>query len=206
MVFLFFLPFLVTVFERLLRTTFLPIFVYAVTCIGLLIFSLLSKTDYGWNFNATNKKIIALLLGLLALVSIFLFSILKLKNLFVTQWGLNWIVWIFLVFREEFILRGIIQTTASKLLVGKWLGLSKSIWFTSLIFSLWHLVNLGTFTVQVVIIQIVSVFLIAGPLYGWLKEKTNNVIITYLCHISGDFFFYAIYTLIFSKLLFPLWN
>lgn len=210
---LFLSPFLVTVIERLLRFSFfsifqnnLSIFVYSLTSIGLLILSLLSKQDFGWNFNSLNRKTTATLLGVLALSTLFFFSVLKLKGLYTSNWNLGWIIWLILVFREEFILRGIIQSEASKLLSGKWLGLSKSIWFSSLIFSLWHLVNLGTFTPQVVLIQIVTVFLIAGPLYGWIKEKTNNVIISYLCHISGDLFFYALYSLVFSKLLFPVWN
>mgnify|MGYP001583022234 CR=1 FL=1 len=210
---LFISPFLVTLIERLLRLSFftifqnnLSIFIYSLTSVGLLAFSLLSKQDFGWNFNPLNRKITAILLCLLALSSIFFFSVLKFKGLYTSNWNLGWIIWLILVFREEFILRGIIQTEASKLLSGKWLGLSKSIWFSSIIFSLWHLVNLGIFTPQVVIIQIISVLFIAGPLYGWIREKTNNVIISYLCHISGDLFFYALYSLVFSKLLFPVWR
>jgi membrane protease YdiL (CAAX protease family) len=203
----------VTAFERLLRFSFtsffqnnLSIFVYSLTCIGVLVYSLLSKRDFGWNFNSLNRKITAILLVVLALSTLFFFSVLKFKGLYTSNWNLGWIVWLILVFREEFILRGIIQTETSELLTGKWLGLSKSIWFSSLVFSLWHLVNLGVYTPQVVLVQIVSVFLIAGPLYGWIKERTNNVIISYLCHISGDLFFYALYSLVFSKLLFPVWN
>jgi membrane protease YdiL (CAAX protease family) len=210
---LFLLPFVVTAIERLLKFSFitvfqdhLSVFIYSLTCIGVLIYSLLSKQDFGWNFNLVNRKITAILLVVLSLSTLFFFSVLKFKGLYTSNWNLGWIIWLILVFREEFILRGIIQTKASKLLSGKWLGLSKSIWFSSLIFSLWHLVNLGVFTPQVVLIQIVSVFLIAGPFYGWIKEKTNNVIISYLCHISGDLFFYALYSLVFSKLLFPVWN
>lgn len=211
--FLFTLPFIVTVIERLLGFSFLAvfqdrlsIFVYSLTSISLIILSLVIKHDFGWNFNFSNRRITSILLVVLAVSTLFFFSVLKQKDLFDGRWNLGWIVWLILVFREEFILRGIIQTEASKLLSGKWLGLSKSIWFSSLIFSLWHLVNLGTFTYQVVLIQIVSVFLIAGPLYGWIREKTNNVIISYLCHISGDLFFYALYSLVFSKLLFPVWS
>lgn len=210
---LFSLPFAVTAIERLIKFSFfsvfqdnLSVFVYSLTCIGVLGYSLLSKQDFGWNFNSLNRKITASLSVVLSLSTIFFFTVLKLKGLYIHDWNLGWIIWIILVFREEFILRGIIQTEASKLLSGKWLGLSKSIWFSSLIFSLWHLVNLGVFTPQVVLIQIVSILLIAGPLYGWIKEKTNNVIISYLCHISGDLFFYALYSLVFSKLLFPVWN
>jgi membrane protease YdiL (CAAX protease family) len=211
--FLFLLPYLFTVIERVLKYSFatvfqdhLSVFIYSLTCISVLVYSLLSKQDFGWNFNTVNRKITAILLVILSLSTLFFFSVLKFKGLYTSNWNLGWIIWLILVFREEFILRGIIQTEASKLLSGKWFGLSKSIWFSSLIFSLWHLVNLGIFTPHVVLIQIVSVFLIAGPLYGWIREKTNNVIISYLCHISGDLFFYALYSLVFSKLLFPVWN
>lgn len=210
---LFLLPFVVTAIERLLRFSFttvfqdhLSVFIYSLTCIGVLAYSLLSKQDSGWNFNSVNRKITAILLVVLSLSTLFFFSVLKFKGLYTNNWNLGWIIWLILVFREEFILRGIIQTESSKILLGKWLGLSKSIWFSSLIFSLWHLVNLGIFTPQVVLIQTVSVLLIAGPLYGWIKEKTNNVIISYLCHISGDLVFYALFSLVFSKLLFPVWG
>lgn len=213
LLFLILLPFLITVVERVLKFSFtvvfqdhLSVFIYSITCISVLVYSLLLKNDFGWNFNSLNRKITAILLVILSLSTIFFFTILKSKGLYTSGWNLGWIIWLILVFREEFVLRGIIQTEASKLLSGKWLGLSKSIWFSSLIFSLWHLVNLGVFTPQVVLIQIVSVFLIAGPLYGWIREKTNNVVISYLCHISGDLFFYALYSLVFSKLLFPVWN
>jgi len=140
---LFLLPFAVTIFERLLRFSFysifqnnLSIFVYSLTSIGILAYSLLSKQDFGWNFNPLNRKITAILLGVLSLSTLFFFSALKFKGLYISNWNLGWIIWLILVFREEFILRGIIQTEASKLLSGKWLGLSKSIWFSSLMFSL----------------------------------------------------------------------
>lgn len=206
---LFLFPFGITILERLANLVFndgFSIFVYSLTSIGLIAFSLLSKTDYGFDFSVKNKKILAGLMVLLTTTSLFLFFVLKSRGLLDRNWGYGWVVWMVLVFREELILRGIIQTKAVKIVGGKLLGFSSSIWFTSLIFSLWHLVNLGRFTVFVVIIQIVTVFLIAGPLYGWIREKTNNVVISYLCHISGDFFFYAMYTLFFSKLLFPIWK
>lgn len=213
LILLFLLPFVVTAIERLLKFSFtavfrdhLSVFIYSLSCIGVLVYSLLTKQDFGWNFNSINRKLTAILLVVLALSTLFFFSVLKFKGLYSNNWNLGWIIWLILVFREEFILRGVIQTEALKLLSGKWLGLSKSIWFSSLVFSLWHLVNLGVFTPQVVLIQIVSVFLIAGPLYGWIREKTNNVVISYLCHISGDLFFYALYSLVFSKLLFPVWK
>lgn len=213
LMYLFALPFAISFLEKTLKYLLLNIFfehlsviVYSLCSIGLIVFFLLSKTDFGWNFNKQNKKNIAVLLIVLTISTLFLFSILQIRGLLNDKWSLGWIMWIILVFREEVILRGIIQTKVSQILIGKYLGLSKSIIFSSLVFSLWHLVNLGVFTVQVVLIQIFSVLLIAGPIYGVIKEKTNNIIISYLWHISADFFFFALYTLIFGKLLFPAWS
>jgi membrane protease YdiL (CAAX protease family) len=108
-----------------------------------------------------------------------------------------------LIFREEFFSRGLIQTKAGQILDGKLFHISLSVWFSTLIFSLWHLVNLPYFPVQTVLIQIL-VAIPTGLLVGMIKERTGNTLITYLLHLIADLLFLSCYLLIAGTPFLPL--
>jgi membrane protease YdiL (CAAX protease family) len=203
----------VSAFEAILKYVFtiefgsdLPVERFGITCILILAFILLSKEKYGLIIPKEYKKLTLGLVLVLIATSMFFFFALSVKGLYASNsehWNARWSQWLFIVFREEIVLRGFIQTKASEILKGKFLGLSNSIWFSCVIFAFWHLINLFYgFPLQAVLIQIAAVFIIGGPLLGWIREKTGSSVISYLVHQNGDFFFYSLYLLLFSKLLF----
>lgn len=211
---LFILPFAVTAFERLILkplVTAFPLdatstYLLKMVIVSLLLFSIAAffgKT-YGLEITKKLRKFLSLLfLSLIMISYLFLFS-LKVKHFFDMLAVIHLVNWILSVFREEFILRGVIQTEAYSVLKGRFWGISHSIWFTTLVFSLWHLVNLAYWPWQVVTLQMIS-SIPSGIVLGLIREKTGNTLLTYLLHICGDLLFFSLYTLIFSKLFFSLY-
>jgi membrane protease YdiL (CAAX protease family) len=210
------LPFFVTFLERAVIAPLISIFplpdtsvyLFKVGSISLILLSLSSffGQSYGLEIPKNRKlaKIIsALILLLISISYLFLFS-LRLKGFFDSIAMIYLVNWILTVFREEFILRGIIQTQASYFIKGKLLRISLPIWISMVAFSLWHLANLPFWSWQVVALQMLSC-LPSGLILGWIREKTGNTLLTYLLHICGDLLFFSLYTLIFGKLFFSLW-
>ncbi len=206
-------PVIVTFFEKIIFGSLyaplaLPNFT-AVTLIGLsscvLLVSFASwvKNSYGFTIDQKSGKVISILLLVLLGVSfLFLYS-LKIKNLaneFAVVHLMNFYI---LIFREEFFSRGLIQTEAQNILKGKFLHISLPVWFSTLIFSLWHLVNLPYFPVQTVFIQML-VAIPTGLLVGVIKEKTGNTFVTYLIHLIGDLLFLSCYLLLAGTPFLPL--
>lgn len=211
---LFLFPFTITFIERniikpLISVFPLPdtsIYMLKVGSISLTLFALCAYLGNNYGFEITKKlrkPISGMFLALIGISFYFLFS-LQVRGLF-DNFAVNHLFnWIVSVFREEFILRGIIQTEASYILNGRFLRISHSIWLTTIIFSLWHLVNLSFWPWQVVTIQMLSC-IPSGIILGLIREKTGNTLLTYLLHISGDLLFFSIYTLLFGKLFFTLY-
>jgi len=209
------LPFLITGIERLIIKPAVSIFPLPETSIYLAkvgIISLLLMAISAFMGNAygmeisKNKKLRkvlgTMLLALIAISYFFLYSI-RLKGLFDSLMMIHLVNWIITVFREEFILRGVIQTESSYVLKGSLFRISKSIWFTSVLFSVWHLVNLTVWPWQTVALQMFAC-LPSGIVLGLIREKTGNTLLTYLLHIGGDLLFFSCYLLIFEKFFFTL--
>ena len=148
------------------------------------------------------KLLGVMFLALIVISYFFLFS-LRLKGFFDSVAVIHLVNWIITVFREEFILRGVIQTEAGSVLNGSFLKISKPIWLTSILFSVWHLVNLTVWPWQTVALQMFSC-LPLGIVLGLIKEKTGNTLLTYLLHVGGDLLFFSCYLLLFGKLFFSL--
>lgn len=215
LVFLFLLPFLITfversVFQPLISYFPLPqtsIYLFKVTSTSLILLALINFTKQTYGLELPKNKMVAKIVGFLwlALIPIsffFLFS-LKIKGFFDSLAMIHLINWIITVFREEFILRGIIQTHGAHVLKGRFFKISNSIWLSAIAFSVWHLVNLSIWPWQTVVLQMLSC-LPAGIILGLIREKSENTVITYLLHISGDLLFFTFYLLILNKLFFTL--
>jgi membrane protease YdiL (CAAX protease family) len=207
------LPFLVTGIERFLIKPAVSIFPLPDTSlylakVGIITLLLLAVSAFRGNsygLEITKKFRAVLGFMFLALITIsyfFLFS-LKLKGFLDSLVVIHLINWLITVFREEFILRGVIQTESSYILKGSFMKISASIWFTSLLFSAWHLVNLTVWPWQTVALQMI-ICIPSGIILGLIRKKTGNTLLTYLLHISGDLLFFSIYLLIFGKLFFNL--
>jgi membrane protease YdiL (CAAX protease family) len=207
------LPFLVTGVERLIFKPLIIIFpvpetsVYLFKVVAssllLLAFAAYFGKTYGLEMTQKLRKVLAAMLVVL-LVSSYIFLVsLKVKHFFDSFAVIHLVNWIVTVFREEFLLRGVIQTEANSIFKGKWLKISGAIWLSTIAFSVWHLVNLVVWPWQTVVLQMIAC-LPAGVALGLIKEKTDNTLLTYLLHISGDLLFFALYTLLFGKLFFSL--
>ncbi|QQS38394.1 CPBP family intramembrane metalloprotease [Candidatus Woesebacteria bacterium] len=206
------LPFLITGIERLiiapvvtmfsLPDTSITLIKVATLTIILLAISVLTGKSYGLEIPKKLRKVIALALLVLILVSYFFLYSLHIKNVSDSLAVIHLVNWIIVVFREEFILRGVIQTKSHEVIRGSLLKISKAIWFTTLLFSLWHVVNLSIWPWQTVALQMLSC-IPSGLVLGLIKEKTNTLL-TYLIHICCDLFFFSIYLLLFDKLFFAL--
>lgn len=207
------LPFIVTGIERILIKPALSVFplpdtsIYlakvGVITLLLMAVSAFRGTTYGLGITKKLKKVLAaLFVALIPICYLFLFS-LQFKGFFSSFVVINLVNWMITVFREEFILRGIIQTESSNILKGTFLKISKSILFTSIIFSAWHLVNLTIWPWQTVLQQMIACIPL-GIVLGIIKERTGSTLLTYLLHICGDLLFFSLYLLVFGKLFFTL--
>ena len=207
------LPFLITAIERLIITPVFSVFPlpetslnlvkYGVVTLLILAISAFRGNNYGLEISKKPRNILGFMfIALIAICYFFLFSI-QYKGFFDSFIVIHLANWIITVFREEFILRGVIQTESGSVLKGSFLKISKSIWFTSIIFSLWHLVNLTVWPWQTVALQMLSC-IPTGIILGIIKEKTGNTLLTYLLHICGDLLFFSFYLLIFGKFFFTL--
>jgi membrane protease YdiL (CAAX protease family) len=207
------LPFLITAIERLVITPAISTFSLSETSIGLvkygaitliiLAISAFRGNNYGLEIPKKLKNILGFMfLALIAICYFFLFSI-QCKGFLDSLIVIHLANWIITVFREEFILRGVIQTELGSVLKGSFLKISKSVWFTSIIFSVWHLVNLSVWPWQTVVLQMISC-IPSGIILGVIKEKTGNTLLTYLLHICGDLLFFSVYLVIFGKFFFTL--
>lgn len=207
------LPFLVTGIERLIIKPAISVFplpdtsIYlvkvGVITLLLMAISAFRGNAYGLGISKKFRKILGgMFLVLIAISYFFLFS-LRLKGFFDSLVVIHLVNWIITVFREEFILRGVIQTESGSVLKGNFLKISKSIWFTSVIFSVWHLVNLTLWPWQTVVLQMLAC-IPSGIVLGLIREKTGNTLLTYLLHICGDLLFFSFYLIIFGKLFFTL--
>lgn len=211
--FLLILPFLITAIERLiikpslsgfpLSDPSIHLFKVMSICLLLLAFSAYSGKNYGLTIPKQLKSIIAGMFILLIFASYYFLFVLKIRGFFDELAVIHLVNLIVTVFREEFVLRGIIQTEAESSLPGKILHISQSIWLSTFSFSIWHLVNLTNWPWHVVFIQMLSC-LPYGIFLGLIKEKTNNTLLTYLIHICGDLILPFTYTLLVGKLFFPL--
>lgn len=207
------LPFLVTGIERLLIQPIISAFPLPETSIYLvkvgvitlllMAISAFRGNAYGLGISKKLRKILGVMFLALIIISYFFLFSLRFKGFFDSLMVIHLVNWIITVFREEFILRGIIQTESAYVLKGGFLKISKTIWFTSVIFSVWHLVNLTLWPWQTVALQMV-VCIPAGIILGFIREKTGNTWLTYLLHICGDLLFFSLYLLIFDKLFFTL--
>ena len=211
---LFSFPFLVTAIERLLIQ---PLFLFlsldlVLTNFFKLILSIIllfgvaavRNNSYGIISPRRNQKmLIAFSLLLLLTSSLFLYSM-KVTSFFQSFSLIYLFNWILTVFREEFVLRGVIQTESESVLKSKFWKISSSIWFTTIAFSLWHIVNFPALSLSIVLIQMI-ISLPSGIIFGFIREKTGSTLLSFLIHISGDLLFFSLYTLIFQKLFFPLW-
>lgn len=175
----------------ILRTVFIICLIF--------VFLLFAKKNFGMIIPNKYKALTAFLFLSYPLISLFFFLALTANGLLNERWFLAWILWTLAVFREEFVLRGIIQTESYDVLKGKFLGISYPILFTCFIMGLWHLVNLQTWSLYIVLAQVFASFTYAGLLHGWVREKTGSTIISYLVHIDTDIFFWTLYLVIFSK-------
>lgn len=207
------LPFLVTAIERLIIKPVISVFplpdtsIYlvkvGVITLLLMAISAFRGNAYGLGISKKLRKILGIIfLALIAISYFFLFS-LHFKGFFDSLVVIHLVNWIITVFREEFILRGVIQTESGSVLKGSFLKISKSIWFTSVIFSVWHLVNLTLWPWQTVALQMLAC-IPSGIVLGLIREKTGNTLLTYLLHICGDLLFFSFYLIIFGKLFFTL--
>ena len=208
------LPFLVTGIERLIIKPVISIFplpdtsIYlvkvGVITLLLMAISAFRGNTYGLGISKKLGKVLGVMfLALIATCYFFLFS-LRLKGFFDSFVVIHLANWIIGVFREEFILRGVIQTESGSIFKGTFLKVSQSIWFTTIIFSLWHLVNLTIWPWQTVGLQMLAC-IPSGIVLGFIREKTGNTLLTYLLHICGDLLFFSCYLLIFGKLFFTLY-
>ena len=202
------LPFLVTAVERLVIKPAISIFPIPDTSVNLIKFGTITLlilaisafrgNNYGLEISKKLRNVLsAMFLALIAISYFFLFSI-HYKGFFDSLIVIHLVNWIITVFREEFILRGVIQTESGSVLKGSFLKISNSIWFTSIIFSVWHLVNLSIWPWQTVALQMISC-IPSGIILGIIREKTGNTLLTYLLHICADLLFFSFYLLIFSK-------
>ncbi len=207
------LPFFITFIERylikpLVSMFSLPdtsIYLLKVGSISLVLFAICSflGNTYGLDITKKLKKALTIMfITLLTMCYVFLFS-LKVRGFFDNLAVIHLINWVISVFREEFILRGIIQTKASSILKGRFLKIPNFIWLSTIAFSLWHLVNLTIWPWQTVLLQMIGV-IPAGIVLGLIREKTGNALLTYLLHICGDLLFFSLYLLLFGKLFFTL--
>lgn len=207
------LPFLITGIERLIIKPAISVFplpdtsIYlakvGVITLLLMAISAFRGNTYGLEISKKLRKVLAVMfMALIAISYFFLFS-LRLKGFFDSLIVIHLINWIITVFREEFILRGVIQTESGSVLKGSFLKISNPIWFTTIIFSFWHLVNLTIWPWQTVALQMLSC-IPSGIILGLIREKTGNTLLTYLLHICGDLLFFSFYVLIFGKLFFTL--
>jgi len=207
------LPFLVTGIERLLikpaisvfplPETSIYLFKVVVITFVLMAISAFTGNTYGLEISKKLRKVLAIMFVALILVSYFFLFSLQIKGLFESLAVIHLVNWIITVLREEFILRGVIQTESASVLRGRFLKISYPIWFTTIIFSIWHLVNLTIWPWQTVALQMLSC-IPSGIILGLIREKTGNTLLTYLLHICGDLLFFSLYLLIFGKLFFTL--
>lgn len=207
------LPFLITGIERLVIKPALSIFPLPDTSIYLakvgtitlllMAISAFRGNTYGLGISVKLRKMLALLFVALIVLSYFFLFSLQLKGFLDSLAVIHLINWLITVFREEFILRGVIQTESAIVLNGGFLKISKAVWFTSIIFSLWHLVNLTIWPWQTVALQMLACIPL-GIVLGVIREKTNSTVLTYLLHICGDLLFFSVYLLVTSKLFFTL--
>lgn len=207
------LPFIVTAIERLLIKPAISIFplpdtsiqLFKVGTITLLLFAITAffGKNYGLEIQTKLKKILAAMFIALIVISYFFLFSLQLQGFFNTFAVIHLVNWIITVFREEFILRGVIQTESAFVLNGKFLNISNSIWFTTCLFSIWHLVNLSIWPWHVVAIQMISC-IPSGIILGLIRERTKSTLLTYLLHICGDLLFFSLHTMLFGKLFFSL--
>src|SRR5260221_7079531 len=125
------LPFFITFIERylikpLVSMFSLPdtsIYLLKVGSISLVLFAICSflGNTYGLDITKKLKKALTIMfITLLTMCYVFLFS-LKVRGFFDNLAVIHLINWVISVFREEFILRGIIQTKASSILKGRFL-------------------------------------------------------------------------------------
>lgn len=207
------LPFLVTGIERLLIKPVISTFPLPETSINLvkvgvitlllMAISAFRGNAYGLGISKKLRKILAVMfVALIVICYFFLFS-LRLKGFWDSFVVIHLVNWIIGVFREEFILRGVIQTESGSVLKGSFLKVSKPIWFTTFVFSIWHLVNLTIWPWQTVALQMLAC-IPSGIVLGIIREKTGNTLLTYLLHICGDLLFFSCYLLIFGKLFLTL--
>ena len=207
------LPFLVTGIERLIIKPAISVFplpdtsIYlvkvGVITLLLMAISAFMGNAYGLGIAKKLRKVLAIMFVALIAVSYFFLFSLRLKGFFDSLTVIHLVNWLITVFREEFILRGVIQTESGGVLTGSFIKISKSIWFTSIIFSVWHLVNLTVWPWQTVFLQMLAC-IPSGIILGLIREKTGNTLLTYLLHICGDLLFFSFYLLIFGKLFFTL--
>lgn len=206
-------PFLITGIERILIKPSLSPFSLPDTSIQLIkvgtvtlllfSFSAYRANSYGMQVHQKLRKVVGGMFVALIGISYFLLFSLRAKGLFDALAVLHLVNWIITVFREEFILRGIIQTESASVLKGSFLRISNSIWLTTIIFSLWHLVNLTVWPWPVVAIQMLS-SIPSGIILGLIREKSGSTVLTYLLHICGDLLSFSLYLLLFGKLFFTM--
>lgn len=210
---LFLFPFVITLVERLVLKPIITVFplpatsvtLFKLVAISLLLlgFAAFLGKKYGLEITKKLGKVLGVMFVVLLLICYFFLSSLKLKGFFDDLAVIHLVNWMLTVFREEYILRGIVQTEASGVLIGKFLHISYPIWLSTIVFSVWHLVNLSVWPWQVVLVQLISC-IPSGLILGTIREKTGNTLLTYLLHISGDLLFFSLYTLVFGKLFFSL--
>ena len=163
----------------------------------LLIFAALRGTTYGLTMPKKLGSVFAVLFALLiAIIFLFLFT-LQTHGFFDSLAIIHVVNWIITVFREELILRGIIQTEAAAVLRNKYWGVSGPVWFTTFIFSVWHVVNLTSSPWQTVALQMLAC-IPSGILLGIIREKTGSTLLTYLLHIGCDLLFFSLYLMVFG--------
>lgn len=207
------LPFLISGIEKFVIKPVISIFPLPKTSVGLVMYGVITLlilalasfrgNNYGVEISKKLKNVLGVMfLALIAISYFFLFSI-QYKGFFDSLIVIHLVNWLITVFREEFILRGVIQTESGSVLKGSFLKISNSIWFSSIIFSIWHLVNLSVWPWQTVALQMLSC-IPSGIILGLIKEKTGNTLLTYLLHICGDLLFFSFYLLIFGKFFFTL--
>ena len=207
------LPFLITAFERLLLVPAVSVFpldrssvhLFKVSTVSLILLSIVgfSGKQYGLELRKKHSKVIgSMFLALISVGYVFLLS-LQSKNLFTPLAVVHLVNWVITVFREEVVLRGIIQTEANGILKGSFLKISYPIWLTTFVFMIWHLVNLTTWPTSVVLMQMLSC-IPSGIILGLIREKTDSTLLTYLLHICGDLLFFSMHTFIFGRLFFSL--
>lgn len=155
--------------------------------------------NYGLGFSSKNIKLIFSSTLFLSFSIILFLLTLNQRGLSDDLIYIHLINWILVVFREEVIVRGIIQTESKKIFKSYF----APIIFSTLIFSLWHLVNLTSWSMNIVLLQLLSA-IPAGLIYGFIKEKTDSTILTFLLHISVDLIMYSLYLIVFGKLFFEL--